>query len=297
MTFNWSAHFSGDFGADIDVRAVQARLNELGANPQLTVDGSAGPMTQAAIVAFQQAAGLTPDGVVGPMTLAALGMSAAQPVPVSSGTPSASKVAVPAFPGFVNLPKADQVAFVKAAQWIAPGEPDAPKWLAAIVDFESAKSWSPSKKNPGPSGATGLIQFIGPTARSLGTSLAELAQMSFSQQLEYVKRYFSEVSRTQGRIHSLADMYLSVFSPKGVGKSPGTVLYSSGDPGYDQNMGLDGGSKGFITVGDVASAPLSRLHSVANIPPVLVAMGAGIGAIFFVIGAGALWFFRKKLFM
>lgn len=70
-----------------DIKAVQAKLNALGANPPLTVDGAAGPMTQAAVRGFQQANGLTADGIIGPQTMGALGLTpgASSTVPSSSG--------------------------------------------------------------------------------------------------------------------------------------------------------------------------------------------------------------------
>jgi len=71
-----------------DLAAVQAKLNSLGANPQLVVDGQNGPKTIAAVKAFQNAKGLVADGVVGPMTLAALGLG-------SSGSTSASSTPLP----------------------------------------------------------------------------------------------------------------------------------------------------------------------------------------------------------
>jgi lysozyme len=58
-------------GASVmDTREVQAALAALGY--PLVVDGTPGPKTKAAIVAFQRNAGLYPDGLVGPKTIMAL---------------------------------------------------------------------------------------------------------------------------------------------------------------------------------------------------------------------------------
>lgn len=51
---------------------VQARLNALGARPHLIVDGLEGPMTERAIVQFQETHHLFVDGVAGPVTCKAL---------------------------------------------------------------------------------------------------------------------------------------------------------------------------------------------------------------------------------
>jgi len=70
------------------VRQIQERLNQLGANPRLAVDGSFGPLTEAAVIAFQRSRGLVPDGVVGPLTWGALFPSApTPPVPPQPPTP------------------------------------------------------------------------------------------------------------------------------------------------------------------------------------------------------------------
>jgi putative chitinase len=54
--------------ADDDLRWLQQALNDLGADPQLGVDGRYGPRTRDAVKAFQRAAGLKPDGIAGPVT-------------------------------------------------------------------------------------------------------------------------------------------------------------------------------------------------------------------------------------
>jgi hypothetical protein len=54
------------------VADLQWRLNKAGAAPALTVDGHAGPLTRAALAAFQDKHGLFVDDRVGPATWAAL---------------------------------------------------------------------------------------------------------------------------------------------------------------------------------------------------------------------------------
>ncbi|MGN7798150.1 peptidoglycan-binding domain-containing protein [Leifsonia sp. 22587] len=59
----------GDTGTT--VRRVQRALRRT-PNLSVVVDGIFGPATHAAVVEFQQGAGLVPDGIVGPLTWAAL---------------------------------------------------------------------------------------------------------------------------------------------------------------------------------------------------------------------------------
>ena len=67
----------GDSGPE--VRALQARLKELGFDPN-GVDGKFGPGTTKALIKFQKSKGLSPDGSAGPLTMAAL-QAAATPNP------------------------------------------------------------------------------------------------------------------------------------------------------------------------------------------------------------------------
>lgn len=57
-----------------ETATIQVRLNELGTKPPLDVDGLYGPITRAAIRAFQQRNDLQDDGIVGPVTWNAMNM-------------------------------------------------------------------------------------------------------------------------------------------------------------------------------------------------------------------------------
>ena len=71
-----------------------------------------------------------------------------------------------------------------------------PSTLLTIMLFETAGTLDPSKTNS--IGATGLIQFMPNTAKSLGTTTAKLREMTFEQQLPYVERYFKQHGFRQG---------------------------------------------------------------------------------------------------
>lgn len=153
---------------------------------------------------------------------------------------------LPAFPGLVALPDSDKLALVGAAEAIGLN----PDWLATIIQFESAGSFSPSKKNAAGSGAVGLIQFMPSTAVGLGTSTEALAAMTFAQQLEYVRRYFAPHA---SKIQSLDDAYLAVLYPAFIGRADDSVLGAAGSAIYEQNKGFDHEGKGYITKADITA--------------------------------------------
>lgn len=70
------------------VRTLQNRLNTWGASPKLTVDGSFGPATLAAVKSFQSKHKLTVDGVVGPQTWKALNATPPPPPPPPAPYPA-----------------------------------------------------------------------------------------------------------------------------------------------------------------------------------------------------------------
>jgi hypothetical protein len=72
------------------VTELQTLLNTAGVTPPLTVDGVFGPLTVAAVVAFQAGRGLTPDGIVGPRTWAALTGASAPAIEPSPPAESAA---------------------------------------------------------------------------------------------------------------------------------------------------------------------------------------------------------------
>lgn len=116
-----------------------------------------------------------------------------------------------------------------------------PSWLMACMQFESRLN--PAARNPG-SSATGLIQFMDATARSLGTTTGALADMSAEEQLDYVARYFKPYT---GRISCVSDCYMAILWPSAIGADPTAVIFNPGSKAYLANRGLDIDHDGAVT--------------------------------------------------
>ncbi len=123
-----------------------------------------------------------------------------------------------------------------------------PSWLMIIMNFESGLNWQAVNKM---SGATGLIQFMPSTAQGLGTTTAELLNMSNIEQLDFVYKYLYPY---RGKIKSLTDLYLRVFYPLAVGKSNDYILGGQGATGKKiahQNAIFDYNKDGYIQKSEV----------------------------------------------
>lgn len=133
-----------------------------------------------------------------------------------------------------------------------------PDYLMACIAFESAETFSPSIKNAAGSGATGLIQFMPDTAKGLGTTAAALAALTAEQQLEWVLAYFMPY---KGRLKTLADVYMAILWPAGIGKPDDWTLWdkASRPTTYRQNAGLDLNKDGKITKAEAAAKVLAKL--------------------------------------
>ena len=121
-----------------------------------------------------------------------------------------------------------------------------PNWLMIVMFFESGLN--PQAVNS-TSGASGLIQFMPPTARNLGTTVEEIRQMDAIQQLDYVHKYLLPY---KGKISSLVDLYLRVFYPAAVGQSSDYVLGGNNPERLAaQNPIFDTNHDGKVTKGEV----------------------------------------------
>lgn len=134
-----------------------------------------------------------------------------------------------------------------------------PMAFMAVMDFETGGTFSSSVRNAAGSGATGLIQFMPSTARALGTTTEELAQMSRSEQMVYVEKYFDQFA-DKIRGGQVDDVYMAVLWPKAIGKPDGYVIFRQGTTAYTQNAGLDTNKDGTVTKFEAAAKVKAKFY-------------------------------------
>ena len=159
------------------------------------------------------------------------------------------------FDNYIPAPKAE---FCSKLQNICDKLHISPEWLLAVMYVESRINPYAVNKY---SGATGLIQFMPATAKALGTTTAELLNMTAVDQLDYVYLYLKPYT---GKMHSLMDVYFAIFFPAAIGKPADYVLQTSKLSASliaSQNAGYDINSDGEITVAEVEN----KLYKILDI--------------------------------
>ncbi|MBA2620103.1 MAG: peptidoglycan-binding protein [Acidobacteria bacterium] len=141
--------------------------------------------------------------------------------------------------------------FVGAVEAMAQRLETKPEYIFAAMSFETDGTFSPSIQNQ--IGATGLIQFLKPTANALGTTTDELKRMTPVEQLEFVEKYFAPFA---GRLDSLEAVYTTVLS--GTPRKADEVLFKAGTPAYKLNP-LDWNGDGEITAAEATVVVAARL--------------------------------------
>ena len=159
-----------------------------------------------------------------------------------------------------NVPANYRVPFIAKVQEISTKLGINPNWLMAIMNWESARTFSPSVKNP-KSTATGLIQFMDFTAKDLGTTVEQLARTSAVEQLDWVYKYYA---RYRSKLKSYTDLYLTTFYPVAVGKPSSFVIGSTPAKAREiarVNSSFDNNGDRIITKGEIEADMLAKIPS------------------------------------
>lgn len=102
--------------------------------------------------------------------------------------------------------------FIEAVRQSAQRLNTKPEYLLAAMSFETAGTLDPTIKGVTAldgTRATGLIQFMPDTAKELGTSSAEIAQMDKVEQVLLAEKYFTQRGFVGG---GLQQLYSTIFA-------------------------------------------------------------------------------------
>ena len=158
-----------------------------------------------------------------------------------------------------KVPASYRTDFINKVKVIAPRVGLDPNWLMAIMDFESAGTFSPSITNS--LGYVGLIQLGASARKTLGVTKEQLKAMTAVEQLDYVEKYFNLY---KGKYKSYVDAYFAVFFPLAIGKPDDWVIQSGGLTAkeiYDANPAFANVKDGKLRVWEVKKTMLERLPS------------------------------------
>lgn len=131
--------------------------------------------------------------------------------------------------------------------------------LLAVMYAES--TFDPAAKNE-KSSASGLIQIVEENAKELGTTTEALRAMTAEAQLDYVWLYFKLVlkqHKAEGKLKTLSDVYMAVFTPAYIGQPGEWVLYTAGSDGYKKNAPLDLDKDEIMTKEEATSWVIKRV--------------------------------------
>lgn len=188
----------------VDYKAVQARLNALGAQPPLTVDGVYGPASKASVMAFQRSKGLTVDGVVGPQTLAALGVTTV--AATAATTPSGVFTAKPA--SKVTDPNNIHVR-AKAAADAIPGLTPAESAFMRSVGWHETDYGTGWGSTPPPDGGAGSFNMGAITTTAPGPlDFKHVDSRNDTGQVVQYTTWFKGYPSFQAGMQGLADTVL-----------------------------------------------------------------------------------------
>ena len=160
-----------------------------------------------------------------------------------------------------------------------------PLFLLQVMHAETAGTMRTDIQNP-TTRATGLIQFMPSTARSLGTTVEDLRNMNHVEQLKYVRAYFAP---HRGKLKTYQDIYFATFFPRAIGRPDSWVLQTknvSAGTIARQNPAVNINKDGQITVGEfreyLRRAVPAGLRNVIFSPGIIPALSVVlIAAIFF----------------
>lgn len=231
------------------------------------VDGIVGEYTIRAVKRFQADNSIAPTGTTDAATIAALNKAiASKPelagklVKTSSSEIQGGQQQQPAgtpLQGGKKNPGAalQEPTFMPRLNQVASSLGIEPTVLLNVMRFESGLD---SKAVNKMSNAVGLIQFMPNTASGLGTTSDQLFNMSATDQLDYVEKYYRSNGVKPGA--TVGDLYILTFMPAARNKPDnfvlgdkrgGTVFGLNKSAVYNQNKIFDRSGNGLFTVADV----------------------------------------------